>query len=220
MTCEQALELISAKLDGELSPAEQTALREHLERCPDCRRVETELEQAEAGLCGIQEEPPDTLAPSVMKKIHREREKRAERRSFVLSVAVLGSIAAIFAVLSGLGLVQLPGLGRDRSASTAISGFYGLPAAQTQEKQTAEALAAERGCAVLIVHAGAETPKELEKLDCQTLTDGSRLYETDGATLAAIQKHYAKTWSMALCEPDGSYDSGADAPACILLIAE
>ena len=37
MSCEDALALMSAKLDGALSPEEEQALAAHLEACPDCR---------------------------------------------------------------------------------------------------------------------------------------------------------------------------------------
>ena len=39
LTCEQALELISAQLDGALTAEEAGALDEHLAQCPACRAL-------------------------------------------------------------------------------------------------------------------------------------------------------------------------------------
>jgi predicted anti-sigma-YlaC factor YlaD len=215
MTCDEALALLSAELDGELTENEQAGLRAHLAACPDCRRAREELRRADDGLKGLQEDPPETLAPSVMKKIRREREKRAERRNFLFSAAFLASAAAIFVLLSGMGLIRVPGFGRGHDAAAAISGFRITADAGTQEAQK---LADERGCAVLLLRTDAQAPTELSGLAPQTLADGSALYETTHAVLASLQKSCAQTCDPALFEPSGSYRSDADAPACVLLI--
>lgn len=43
MDCNAAQLALSARLDGELSPAEEQALQEHLARCPQCRVLQDEL---------------------------------------------------------------------------------------------------------------------------------------------------------------------------------
>ena len=43
MDCERCRELLSARLDGPLSAGEDSALREHLARCPACREAESQL---------------------------------------------------------------------------------------------------------------------------------------------------------------------------------
>ena len=43
LTCEQALELISAQLDGALTAEEAGALDEHLAQCPACRALRADL---------------------------------------------------------------------------------------------------------------------------------------------------------------------------------
>lgn len=50
ITCDQALELLSAQLDGAMTIEEQTALQEHLAACPECRRIQSELKMAEEAL--------------------------------------------------------------------------------------------------------------------------------------------------------------------------
>jgi anti-sigma factor RsiW len=216
MTCEEALTLISAKLDGTLSPAEEDALQAHLERCPDCRQVLQELTDAENGILELQADPPDTLVPGVMKKIRRAREKKAERKGFFWSAGVLASAAAVLAVLFGLGLIQLPGFDRSAPATAAIGHFY--ENAVEDEHESAARIADERDCAVLVVQTRGGTIAELDGLDCQTLADGAKLYTTDNTKLQSIQAAHKGDWAMAVYEPAGPYSTDASAEACVLLV--
>ncbi|MBD3170634.1 MAG: hypothetical protein GF307_14210 [candidate division Zixibacteria bacterium] len=43
MNCQQAMILISGKLDGELDPRQEELLDEHLQQCADCRQEYDEL---------------------------------------------------------------------------------------------------------------------------------------------------------------------------------
>lgn len=87
ITCDQALELLSAQLDGAMTIEEQTALQEHLAACPECRRIQSELKMAEEALPELQQEPPKLLHDTVMREIRREtRRKRSESRFCALSV--------------------------------------------------------------------------------------------------------------------------------------
>ena len=54
ITCNEALELLSAQLDGAITIEEQTALQEHLAACPECRRIQSELRMADEALPGLQ----------------------------------------------------------------------------------------------------------------------------------------------------------------------
>ena len=47
MTCEQAMELMSAMLDGELDPQLTDALNAHLETCPECKHLAETLVHAD-----------------------------------------------------------------------------------------------------------------------------------------------------------------------------
>lgn len=72
--CEDSLEQISRGLDGDLTPQEQTALEEHLAACPQCRALARELTELHQLMGELEETPaPDTLAPSVMAAIRREK---------------------------------------------------------------------------------------------------------------------------------------------------
>jgi ferric-dicitrate binding protein FerR (iron transport regulator)/tetratricopeptide (TPR) repeat protein len=50
MNCEHAIELISARIDGELSPADEAALEAHLARCPACAATAEAFELQDADL--------------------------------------------------------------------------------------------------------------------------------------------------------------------------
>lgn len=57
MNCETALDLVSASLDGELTAEEEARLQAHLDQCPRCRALRTELLGIHAA-CGEMEAPP------------------------------------------------------------------------------------------------------------------------------------------------------------------
>ena len=73
MNCEQALEAISARLDGALSEEENRELETHLASCASCRALLKELTELEEGLETLPVEAPETLAPSVMRTIRAEK---------------------------------------------------------------------------------------------------------------------------------------------------
>src|SRR5690349_5016300 len=50
MNCERAIELISARIDGELSPADDAALESHLAECPSCAAAAEAFELQDAEL--------------------------------------------------------------------------------------------------------------------------------------------------------------------------
>ncbi len=63
--CEYYADLISASLDGALTPEEQTALDRHLETCPACRTLLEQLQGLEAELAEL-EAPPAALTDRIM----------------------------------------------------------------------------------------------------------------------------------------------------------
>ena len=73
MNCEQALEAISARLDGALGEEENRELEAHLASCASCRALLKELTELEEGLETLPVEAPETLAPSVMRTIRAEK---------------------------------------------------------------------------------------------------------------------------------------------------
>ena len=53
--CERCAELLSARLDGELSGQETQELEAHLGQCPECRALAGQLDQVELGFKGLEE---------------------------------------------------------------------------------------------------------------------------------------------------------------------
>lgn len=83
MRCDEVLELLSASLDGEITPAQQAQLDEHLAQCPACRALQTELLGMEEALgslevsapAGLKEQILDNLPPQAGRKkpLHWQR---------------------------------------------------------------------------------------------------------------------------------------------------
>ena len=97
MGCEEYTVLISARLDGELTPEEAARLDAHLAVCPQCRILVRELEEMKAALA--QEEPvqaPEQLSRGVLERI---RLQRAVRRRVVRRI---GGLAAALVLCAGL----------------------------------------------------------------------------------------------------------------------
>lgn len=69
LSCDQALELISARLDGPLSREESKELEEHLSACPACRALSDELALLHRELPTLAAQPPAGLKEGVMDQI-------------------------------------------------------------------------------------------------------------------------------------------------------
>ena len=109
MRCEAARELLSEKLDGALTPEQERALAQHLEVCPDCRRIFAAYQQLDADLAGMAAEPPAQLKTGVMAQIAGIPQMQTVRKKRPLwGVGTLAAAAAVLALLIGTGTVKLP----------------------------------------------------------------------------------------------------------------
>ena len=109
MRCEAARELLSEKLDGALTPEQERALAQHLEVCPDCRRIFAAYQQLDADLAGMAAEPPAQLKTGVMAQIAGIPQMQPVRKKRPLwGVGTLAAAAAVLALLIGTGTVKLP----------------------------------------------------------------------------------------------------------------
>lgn len=104
-TCDQALDLLSARLDGALTPEEAAGLEEHLSHCPDCRALAADLEEMHAAMPGLYQEPPPELKERVMAQIRAEsapisleevRKKRSGRKVWRSWGAMAAAMAVVF----------------------------------------------------------------------------------------------------------------------------
>ena len=107
MNCEQALELISAMLDGELSPEEDAALQAHLELCPDCKRLADSLRGMDALLSSLEEPAPKSLKQGVLYRIDQASGKAKKPRRWFGPGTAIGAVAAALVLLVGLGIIPL-----------------------------------------------------------------------------------------------------------------
>ncbi len=108
MSCEQALSLMSASMDGELSPEQETLLQAHLDSCPDCRRVMEAMKGLDLQVSALQEPAPEGLKKGVLYRIDQAtgRVLTPRRRWFGPGTAV-GAVAAVLVLLVGLGVIPL-----------------------------------------------------------------------------------------------------------------
>ena len=92
MNCEKYLDLISARLDGQLTAQEETDLTTHLNECPACRAIANDLHALHSTLSQPGEvDAPPALSQTVMKRIKAERasaRRRLVRRLSGLAVEV------------------------------------------------------------------------------------------------------------------------------------
>ena len=72
LTCDEALELISASLDGPLAPDEAVRLEEHLKICAPCRALRADLESLHDQLPLLNAPVPEGLSQRILDQIHAE----------------------------------------------------------------------------------------------------------------------------------------------------
>lgn len=118
MSCEDALALMSAKLDGALSPEEEQALAAHLEACPDCRAWMEAMASVEEKVAALAEPAPEGLKKGVLYRIDQAsgKAKTPVRRWFGPGTA-LGAVAAVLVLLVGLGVIPLKNKTRVQDAA-------------------------------------------------------------------------------------------------------
>lgn len=182
MTCDKALEWMSAALDGALTMEEAAALQAHLDACPECRAANAQLRGMDAFLKEAEYEPPAALHTDIMRAVRQE--KAASRRRFWAPAGLIAAAAALVLLAGSRGLIDLPGFSdRAQAANNAHGAVETVMPGQTLA-QRAQTLAGERGAPVLTL---TSLPAALTDEPYETLETGEKLYETDGKTLKALQ---------------------------------
>lgn len=208
MNCDKALEAISAELDGALSAEEARELEAHLKTCAECRRLRAELGAIEQGFDTLKTDAPQTLAPSVMRAIRAEkpRKRKPHRTAWFIAAAALLALAL---ALGAAGIIDLPGFGENRASVSVGDAFSG----HSRAEETAERLAQERGCAVLLIYGSGEL-SALEGAEYETPEQGMRLYTVSADVMSGIMNEQTAS-QMEIYTPKES-SGQADGTACIL----
>ena len=145
MRCEEVLELLSAKLDGELDPQTDAALSRHLETCEECRRIWEVYREMDAGIAALEAEPPAELYTGVMEKISQTPViKPVKKRRPMWGIGTLAAAAAALVLLVGTGTVDLPSFDQARNASSAVAEEAVFT--ETTEESLDAAAPAEAAC--------------------------------------------------------------------------
>ena len=111
MICEQAMELMSAELDGVLSEEERQTLEAHLDRCEDCRRLHAAMASIDEQVAALEVPAPEGLKQGVMYRIEQESgKKKGTKRRFFGGGTGVGIAAAVLVLLVGSGVIRLPAL--------------------------------------------------------------------------------------------------------------
>lgn len=137
--CARYVELLSARLDGELTPAEERELEEHLEVCPACRALEGQLSVLHGSFAALEETPaPAGFAQGVMDRIraqeHRPKVVPLFRRPQVRALAGLAACALVCIGLYQGGVWQT-GTGTADADGAGVSA-YGVVGAQANLAET------------------------------------------------------------------------------------
>ena len=112
-TCDEVLDLISLRLDGELDGDQERVLAEHLASCPECSALAGDL-ALHAAMPGMNEEPPAFIMEKVMARIGAATAepvpfpaKKSHSRQWhawgAAAAAVVVVATGIFALRGGVG---------------------------------------------------------------------------------------------------------------------
>lgn len=191
MTCEEALILISGRVDGMNTPEEEQKLEIHLTSCPDCRKILEEFAQADRDLCSLNAEAPEGLRASVMEQISKHR-KRQNLRPVWRSLT-----AAALALVVGLGLWRAPQEAEPAtmSRSSDVSMASAFPFDATF-------LAEERQAAVVVITG--QLPEELSGCEVEILPDGTQLYTLPHGDTA---ENLSEDYDFMLYRPESDRDT-------------
>lgn len=103
MNCDRYLELLSARLDGALTEAEERELEEHLAACPDCRAAGAQLAALREAFPELEDiSAPEGFARSVMDRIRAAETPKVIPLFKRPQVRALAGLAACLVVAVGL----------------------------------------------------------------------------------------------------------------------
>lgn len=222
MNCEQALEAISAKLDGELDEAGVRELDAHLAGCPECRRIFEELKSIDDSMQDLSDNVPEELRTRVMAQVEKEP-RTGKRQPKWLAGALAAAAVAALILLSALGVLEAPGFGRGTRSSASFhsavsveSRVQGFGSGEASLPEEYAGLADRYGAQVLAIWSPQESFPALDGAAAEPLGAGT-LYTVAPEVLSQMMQTYAESTSveMQLYFPSGE---ASQTTAYVLLI--
>lgn len=119
--CEKIQEKLSEMLDGELSEAEEAAVRAHIADCPDCAALYAAF-SALSEAAAEPEDVPDTLHTAVMDRVRRAEKALKFQRNFKRWRPVAICAASLILVVGTVFAIGKSGFFATKSASPAAPG--------------------------------------------------------------------------------------------------
>lgn len=97
MPCDPYLELLSARLDGELTEEEACALTAHLDTCPQCRAIARDFEQLHTAMSAMEVPAPEGLSDGVVRQLRRRKtaRRRTLRQLTALAACLLLTVGVV-----------------------------------------------------------------------------------------------------------------------------
>ena len=99
LDCEQALDLISTKLDGARTAEESAALEEHLAACPACRALLADFEELHLELPKLAAQPPVDLKDDIMAAVRQSKVTPFQGKKKQWRWRSLASLAAVLVLV-------------------------------------------------------------------------------------------------------------------------
>lgn len=132
LNCDEALELISARVDGALTREEDLRLERHLEQCPACRALLEDFQAMEELFPTLAPQAPAGLAEDVMARVRASKVTPFQGKRRQWRWRSLASLAAVLVlvVVGGNALRQWQG-----AAGGGASGGAAAPAAADAGEQ-------------------------------------------------------------------------------------
>lgn len=101
INCERCEELMSARLDGELSQQDARLLEDHLAQCPDCQRLDRDLTSLHHRLKTLAVDPPEGFAAAVLSQLEvPAMQPKKKKKPWAAIACAAAAVVLTVAVLS------------------------------------------------------------------------------------------------------------------------
>ena len=139
MNCEEYEILLSARLDGALTPEETARLEAHLAQCPQCRQLAQELETLQAQTAALTQEVPRALQENLegrdWSRVPQTGTAPSKKKKRLLPWAACAAAAVVLMVF-GFTHLALPG--GSSGLSKGFAALFSLPGDREESTATAE----------------------------------------------------------------------------------